>query len=98
VTGTPPDQGVLEEHAGGPPAPPKRGGKCEECAANRARLIGLAADVVGFRRQVERLDIDDLRELPRRLDQLELILVALAAYLVTSAIIDARREVRDGRR
>jgi hypothetical protein len=67
-----------------------------ECKANRQRLISLAADVVGFRRQIERLDEADVSTFGRRLERTELLLVGILAYLITGAIIDARREMTRG--
>ena len=71
-------------------------GPCVECKANRQRLISLAADVVGFRRQIERLDEADVSTFGRRLERTELLLVGILAYLITGAIIDARREMTRG--
>jgi hypothetical protein len=83
-----------QDQAPAVPAPAAGKGKCEECAANRRRLIGLAADVAGFRRTVERLDAMELTDLTKRLDLVEMVMYGLLGYLVTSAIIDARRELR----
>ena len=66
-------------------------GICEECKANRQRLIGLAADVVGLRRIVGRLEGLDVFEISKRQDVLEYVCWFLAGYILTDAILQARR-------
>jgi len=92
---TPPDRGSLEAAPAAELPPPKRvGGPCEECRANRQRLVSLAADVSGFRRLMARWDGLDLTDVSERIDRIEWVVYGVAALLVLQAVQDARRGPR----
>jgi len=69
-------------------------GPCEECKANRRRLISLAADVMGFRRTVERLDAVDVQQLAIRLNGVEMLLWGVVGYMAVTAVLEIRDRAR----
>lgn len=73
----------------GAPSTPKPG-VCEECKANRRRMISLAADMVGLRKAVDRLDASDVSDLGERVDRLEWALYAVLGAVVIGIIVDVR--------
>lgn len=66
-------------------------GPCEECQANRRRLIGLAADVTGLRHVIDRFDDLDMTDMADRVDRLEWMLAGLLGAMIWLIWSDARR-------
>ena len=75
----------------------ERPGKCVECAANRARLVNLAADVMGLRANVERLEESGFGfTMPDGQQILEWALITAAVASAALAVVRVLREARRG--